>query len=192
MKLDSYELNKIAAAGLVALLVGMIAAKISDGLVAPLPIAKSVYVVEGVEEVAAPGAPATPTGPAPIEPLLAKADIERGKNVAKKCMQCHTFNKGEANKIGPNLYNIVGSKVADFAGYTFSKAMESIGGEWTVQRLNDYIYKPAAYVKGTKMSFAGISNDQERADVIAYLNSLSDSPKPLPTGPASKDEKAAK
>src|SRR5437773_2546287 len=118
MKLDSFELNKMAAAGLLALLIGMVSAKVSDVLVEPVQIAKSVYIVEGVEEVTTGGA-AAPKGPEAIEPFLAKADIERGKAVAKKCAQCHTFNKGEANKIGPNLYGIVGEKVGEVAGYTF-------------------------------------------------------------------------
>lgn len=179
MKLDSFELNKMAAAGLLALLVGMISAKVSDVLVSPEKIAKSVYIVEGVEETASAGGAAAPKGPEPIEPLLASADIERGKVITKKCVQCHTFAKGEANKIGPNLYGIVGLKIAEVAGYTFSAALSAIEGEWTPQKLNEFLYKPSAFAKGTKMSFAGLSNGQERADVIAYLNSLSDSPKPL-------------
>lgn len=187
MKLDGFELNKMAAAGLLALLVGMISAKVADHLVESEKLAKNVYIVEGVEETASAGGAEGPKGPEPLGPYFAKADIERGKVVAKKCVQCHTFNKGEANKIGPNLYNIVGSKVADVAGYAFSKAMESIGGEWSADRLNEYLFKPQAYVKGTKMSFAGITNSQERADVIAYLNSLSDSPKPLPVTAAPAD-----
>jgi cytochrome c len=185
MKLDSFEVNKMAAAGLLALLIGMVSAKVADILVEPVKITKSVYIVEGVEQMASSGSvPATATGPEPIEPLLASADIERGKVVAKKCAQCHTFNKGEPNKIGPNLYGIVGEKVGEVTGYVFSKAITSLGGIWTVQRLNEYLFKPAAYAKGTKMSFAGLSKGQERADVIAYLNSLSDSPQPLPVAVA--------
>jgi len=188
MNLDSFEINKILSAVLLALLIGMISAKVSDVLVDPQKIAQSVYIVEGVETVASAGGVAAPTGPEPIEPLLAKADIERGKVVAKKCVQCHTFEKGGANKIGPNLYGIVGEKVGEVAGYTFSKAMSTLGGVWSIQRLAEYLYKPTAYVKGTKMSFAGLTNGQERADVIAYLNSLSDSPQPLPV--AAEPEKA--
>jgi cytochrome c len=182
--LDSFEFNKTLSALLVALLIGMISAKVADALVAPEKITKSVYIVQGMDEVASAGGEEGPKGPEPIEPLLATADIERGKVVAKKCLQCHTFDKGEANKIGPNLYGIVGEKVADVAGYTFSAAMSSIGGEWTVQRLNDYLFKPAKYVKGTKMSFAGLTNGQERA--------LSDSPKPLPTAAEASASTAAK
>ncbi len=192
MKWDSFELNKLAAAGLLALLIGMICAKISDALVEPEQIAKSVYIVQGLEVVATAGGAPAKEGPEPIEPFLAKSDIERGKVVAKKCAACHTFNKGDPNRIGPNLYAIVGSKVAEVAGYSFSKAMSGLGGVWSIDRLSDYLYKPAAYVKGTKMSFAGLTNPQERADVIAYLNSLSDSPQPLPTASPKGAEEAAK
>lgn len=192
MKLDGFELNKMAAAGLLALLVGMVSSKVADHLVEPEKIAKNVFIVEGVGEVAGPAGTDAPKGPESLEPYFAKADIERGKTIAKKCMQCHTFNKGEVNKIGPNLYNVVGSKVAEVAGYAFSKAMESLGGNWTPDRLNEYLFKPGAYVKGTKMSFAGLSNSQERADVIAYLNSMSDSPQPLPTAAPEKKAESAK
>lgn len=185
MKLDGFEINKIAAAGLLALLIGMISSKISDYLVSPQILAKNSYIVEGVEDTSNPGV-AAKRGPEPIEPLLASANVERGKEAAKKCLQCHVFDKGGSNKIGPQLYAVVGRQVAKVAGFSYSSAMSAVQGEWNFQNLNEYLYKPAAYVKGTKMSFAGITNGQERADVIAYLNSLSDSPKPLPT--AAKEE----
>ena len=193
MKLDGFEINKIAAAGLVALLIGMVSSKISDVVVSPQKLAQNSYVVEGVEDTAKPGVPVK-VGPEPIEPLLASADVERGKTAAKKCLQCHVFEKDGPNKIGPHLYGVVGQKIAHVAGFAYSSAFTALKGEWTFQSLNEFLYKPAGFAKGTKMSFAGITNHQERADVIAYLNSLSDSPQPLPAVKAepAKEESDAK
>jgi cytochrome c len=98
----------------------------------------------------------------------------------KQCFTCHTIDKGGANKVGPNQWDIVGRKIASHAGFSYSSALQAKGGEWTYEDLNHMIFKPAAFVKGTKMAFVGIPKEQERADVIAYMRSMSDSPKPLP------------
>ena len=165
---------------MLALLIAMVSSKIADIVVEPEKLAKNVFVVEGIETAELKGVDVTAVGPEPIEPLLAKADVQRGQIVAKKCLQCHTFEKGGANKIGPNLYGIIGQKIAAAAGYAYSKAFTEVKGTWDFKHLNELLYKPSSFARGTKMSFAGLQKAQDRADVIVYLNSLSDSPQPLP------------
>lgn len=181
----SFEMNKIAGAILVAMIVAMVSGIIASKLVEPTPLKKNAYEV-AIAPQAAPGQQAAPKGPPPIEPLLAKANINAGKAHTAVCQVCHTFDKGGPNKIGPNLYAIVGSKIAeDRGGFAFSDALKTkakaVGGVWTVDNLNDWLTDPQHFASGTKMTFAGISKEQDRADVIAYLNSLSDHPQPLPT-----------
>jgi cytochrome c len=126
---------------------------------------------------------APPATAEPIGPLLASASVDAGKDVAKKCVACHTFDKGKPNGIGPNLYGVVGDEIAhDRNGYPFSDALKQKGGSWTVDALNEWLFKPAAFAKGTKMTFIGLPKAEDRANVIAYLNSLSDTPKPLAAG----------
>ena len=187
--MDSFEFNKITASFLVALLVAMMGSLLSDHLVHPIKLEKPVFVVEGGEDTPKPGAkPAQDEPLKPIGPLLASASVEKGKEIAKKCTQCHTFEKGGANRTGPNLWGIIGAKVAHVADFAYSAGFKDKGGNWDYEMLNVLLQKPRAFVQTTKMSFVGLKNDQERADVIAYLNSLSDSPKPLPTAPAPKSK----
>jgi cytochrome c len=124
---------------------------------------------------------------AQAEPLpirLASADVPKGQSAAKKCAACHTFEKGGANKIGPNLYDVIGRAKAGHPGFAFSTALKSKGGEWTFEDMDAFIANPKGYAPGTIMAFAGISNPRERADITAYLRSLADSPKPLPEATA--------
>ena len=173
--------NKVVMAFLLTLLVIKGADLIAKGLVHPiLKLKKNSYVVEGVST------PTDTTGVAveeklePVEPLLAQANVEGGKDIARQCLQCHSFEKGGAKKIGPNLWNIVGNKKASEPGYPYSKALQDKGGAWTYADLNHFLAKPREFVKGTKMTFAGLKKVQQRADLIAYLRILSDSPQPLP------------
>lgn len=179
--MDSFEFNKIAASFLVALLVAMIGSILSEHMVHPIKLEKPVLIVEGAEVTPKVGGkPAEEETLKPITPLLASASVERGQAIAKKCTQCHTFEKGGPNRTGPNLWGIIGAKVAHAADFAYSSGFKDKGGTWDYEKLNILLHKPRAFVAATKMSFVGLKNDQERADVIAYLNTLSDSPTPLP------------
>jgi len=116
----------------------------------------------------------------PIDTLLASASAERGAQVAKQCQACHNFEEGQGTKIGPHLYGVVGRKMASVPGFNYSSALKSKNGNWDFNALNAWLIKPTAYAPGTAMTFAGLSNDKQRADVIAYLDTLSKNPVPLP------------
>ena len=130
-------------------------------------------------------AAAAPAGAAELEARLAAADAERGKKVFRKCAACHTAEKGGRKKIGPNLWGIVGAPAGARDGFRYSKAMAAFGGSWTPERLDAYLTKPRALVKGGSMSFAGLKRGRDRADVIAFLNTMSDRPADFgPVAPA--------
>ena len=173
---------KISVAVVIAIGVAVCAAVVSTHAVTPKMPAHNAYIVEGVGKASA--VAAAPKGPAPIEPLLAKADLAAGQKTARVCGTCHSFNKGEAAKMGPNLYGVVGGPHAHMAGFAYSEAMIAMrdmqGHMWGFDELNHFIYSPRTHLPGTKMSFPGLKNDQDRANVIAWLNSQSDKPLPLP------------
>jgi cytochrome c len=178
----SMEWNKIFGAVLLAGLIAMLSGFAAEVLVHPKKLEKNAYVVAIPEGHGAPadkggGAPA---GPAPIAPLLAKADAAAGQGTAKACAACHSFEKGGANKVGPNLFGVLGSPKGHAQGFGYSDALVKTGGQWNYDELNKFLYDPKAYAPGTKMTFAGLKKDSERANVIAYLRSLSDNPQPLP------------
>lgn len=178
--MDSFELNKILGAVLFTCLV-LLALNIGAGaLFTPEPPKKPGYEIAVQEEPSKGPSEAAPKEE-PIEQALASADPKRGEQTAKVCLTCHTFEKGGPNKIGPNLWGVVGRKKGTEAGFAYSDAVKSKGGEWNVDDLNKFLTSPRSYAPGTKMSFAGLSRESQRADVIAYLNTLSDNPKPLPT-----------
>jgi cytochrome c len=178
--MDSFELNKVLGAVLATCLFVLSLNIASEALfTAPKP-AKPGYEVAVQEHPAGGAAPSAPAQEEPIEKLLAAASIEKGENSAKKCQACHTFNKGEPNRVGPNLYGVVGRDRASVPGFNYSAAMKAKGGKWTIEELNAFLVNPRATVPGTSMSFAGLPRGSERADVIAYLNSKSDSPMALP------------
>jgi cytochrome c len=179
--MNSFELNKILGALLGTCLV-LLAVHIASGAIFAPPIpAKPGYEIEVKQEQqpAQPGAAAAPAGQ-PIENLLASASTERGAQVAKQCEICHNLGKGQGAKIGPDLYGVVGRKVASEEGFNYSEPLKAKGGTWTFDALNTWLTNPRADVPGTLMTFAGLSNEHQRADVIAYLNSNSDHPLPLP------------
>jgi cytochrome c len=179
MSNDPLFVNKIAAAVLSAGLLAMLTGFAAHMFYHPKELEKQAYMIASDTPVASATAAAAPTGPEPIMAMLASSSADAGKKVTKKCAACHSFTKGGPNKVGPNLWNVVGGKPASVAGYKYSKAMKGMVGNWKFEELNKFLFKPKAYLKGTKMSFAGLKKPSDRAAVIAYLTSLSDSPKPF-------------
>lgn len=191
--MDSFEFNKILGAVLGTLFVVMTLGIVSDTIfAAPVP-EKPGYHVEAAEEDAGGG------GGAPVVesavPLIATANLENGKAQEKKCAACHTIEAGGANKTGPNIYDIVNRVVASHAGFAYSNAMKehAQGGtvKWTYEDLDHFLLSPKGFVKGTAMGFAGIKKTQDRADLIAFLRTLSANPAPLPPAGAPAAEGAA-
>jgi cytochrome c len=178
--MDGFELNKIMGALLATLLFTLSLNIAANGVFAPHAPAKPGYEVV-VPETPAAGTQQAALPPAePIDTRLAKADVTKGEAAAKKCLACHSFEKGGPNKVGPNLYGVIGGPKAHAQGFSYSAGMKEAGGTWDYENLDKFLTNPRAEVKGTSMAFVGIRRPEERADVIAYLNSLSDSPKPLP------------
>jgi len=135
-------------------------------------------IIGGSEGVATTAA--VPKVEIPLPNLLASADVARGQDVARKCKACHTFGEGGRNQTGPNLWNIVGNPRARIAEFNYTDAMQQFGGEWSLESLFEYLVNPRKYIAGTNMSFAGLRKAGDRANLIVYLRSLSDSPVPLP------------
>jgi len=181
----SFEMNKIFGALLGAMILAMASGIVASILVHPVSLEKPVYVVAGAAPEAAAPAEAKPAGPEPITPLLAAANAENGKAIANKlCVACHTFDKGQPNRIGPNLFGVFDEPVATgHDNYSFSSALTAHQKEkWTPEELNAWLANPTDFAHGTKMTFVGLPKAKDRADVIAYLDSLSDSPEPLTGG----------
>ena len=191
--MDSFEWNKVAGAVLGVLLF-VVALRIgSEMLFEPTEPAKPGYVVPGVPQESATAAP-TQTAEETLPDfgtVLPKADIAHGKQISQRCQQCHDLTKGGPDKIGPNLWGIVGRPRASRTSFSYSSAMSSNHDPWTFEKLFVYLKLPAAMVPGTKMSFAGLPNAQDRVDLIAYLRTLSDSPVAIPP-PAPPKAAAAK
>ncbi|TMJ25608.1 MAG: cytochrome c family protein [Alphaproteobacteria bacterium] len=169
--------NTMAGCFLASALFAMVVGKVSNALVSVHPLEKpAIAVAEAAPEAA--GA-AKPAELPPIGPKLKDANVQHGEALFKQqCFTCHTIDKGGVNKVGPNQWDILGRKKASHEGFSYSSALQQKGGEWSYEDINHMIAKPQAFVRGTKMAFAGLAKEQDRADVIAYLRTMHDDPKP--------------
>ena len=179
--MDSFEINKIVAAVLMVALLVIGIGKLSDVIFHVEKPETPGYAVD-VEEATtvSSSTKASVEEKIDIDSLMAMGDLTHGEKVFKKCAACHSIVKGGKNNIGPALYNVVGRKIGIVEDYKYSKALASYDKEWTLEELNGYLIKPAKWIKGTKMAFAGLRKEKDRASVIKYLNQNSDNPLPLP------------
>ena len=179
--MDSFEINKIVAAILMVALLIIGINKVSDVVFHVEKPETPGYAVDTEQAVTAVATSSETTEEKiDIASLMAMGDLAVGEKVFKKCAACHSIVKGGKNNIGPALYNVVGRKIGIVNDYKYSKALAGYGKEWTFEELNGYLIKPAKWIKGTKMAFAGLRKEKDRASVILYLNQNSDNPLPLP------------
>ncbi|MDC0477173.1 cytochrome c family protein [Pelagibacteraceae bacterium] len=182
--MDSFEINKIIAAVVLTVLIIIGIGKFTDILFHVEKPKESAYKIEGLDiaatDTSAGSGDAKVVEVVDIKALLAMGDLAHGEKVFKKCTACHQIAAGGKNMIGPNLWGVIGRTAGSVSDYKYSKAMIAYGKEWTFEEMNSYLIKPQAYVKGTKMAFAGLRKEKDRASVILFMNSKNSSPKPLP------------
>ena len=180
--MDSFEINKIVAAVLMVALLIIGIGKLTDVIfhVEKPETPGYAVVIEQVVTTSTKTETGSTTEKIDMTALMAMGDIATGEKVFKKCSACHSIVKGGKNAIGPALYNVVSRKIGSVSDYKYSKALSEYGKEWTFEELNGYLIKPAKWIKGTKMAFAGLRKEKDRASVILYLNQNSDNPLPLP------------
>lgn len=179
--MDELKFNKIAAGFLCGALLIMAGIKTADILLPHQHLESNAYPIEVPETAAgATAVAAAPTGPEPILALLASADIAAGEKLAKKCTACHSFDDGGKAKVGPNLWNIVNASKARDGGFAYSSSLAGLGGAWDYTALNGFLHKPKTWLSGTKMNFAGLKKPQDRANIIAWMRTLSTTPAALP------------
>ena len=181
--MDSFEINKIIAAVLLTALIVIGIGKFTDILFHVEKPKQSAYKIEGLDVASTDKLgekSAKVVEVVDIKALLAMGDLAHGEKVFKKCSACHMIAAGGKNMIGPNLWSVIGRTAGSVNDYKYSKAMVAYGKEWSFEEMNSYLIKPQAYIKGTKMAFAGLRKEKDRASVILYMNSKGDNPKPLP------------
>ena len=181
--MDSFELNKIIGAVLLTALIVIGIGKFTDVLFHVEKPEQSAYKVDGLEVATSSSSVEISEKVievVDIKALLAMGDLAHGEKVFKKCSACHMIAAGGKNMIGPNLWGVIGRTAGSVSDYKYSKAMVAYAKEWSFEEMNSYLIKPQAYVKGTKMAFAGLRKEKDRASVILYMNSKGDNPKPLP------------
>ena len=177
--MDSFEFNKIAGAILGTLMLTMALGLFSGFMFAPGTTTKPGYELPNAPAAEMPAeAMDAPQVALPI--LLAKADVTKGQADVKVCSACHNFEKGAGAKVGPPLWGVVGRPVATVANFDYSDGLKKKGGNWSLDDINKFIINPKVYIPGTKMGYAGENNPVKRADILAYLHTLSDNPEPLP------------
>jgi len=179
-KMDELKFNKIAAGLLCGGLLIMAGIKFADVMLPHQQLAENAYPIE-VTETESVAEAAAPEGAEPIFALLAEADIAAGEKLSKKCAACHSFDEGGPAKVGPNLWNIVNAGMARDGGFSYSGALAEKGGNWDYASLNGFLHKPKQWLAGTKMNFAGLKKPQDRANMIAWLRTLSGAPAALPS-----------
>jgi len=191
--MDSFEWNKIAGAVLGTLIFVLVVSFATEAIYEPAKPAKPGYVVEGVQEEASATTSAAPAEEAlpDFGTVLPTADAAAGQKISSRCEQCHDLSKGGPNKIGPNLWGVVGRARATHEGFSYSGAMSADHAPWTLDKLFKFLKSPAAFVPGTKMSFAGLRSPQDRINLLAWLRTQSDNPVPIPPpAPAAKAQAA--
>lgn len=175
---SNLENNKIFAAVLVAGIAAMLAGFVAEILVHPHELEKDAVFVEG--EAVAGGGSAKAQNPEPILHLIATADIARGEKLSKACAACHSFEKGGPDGLGPNLWDVVGGPKAHSGSFDYSEGLRNKGGAWGYLDLNKFLWKPKKFIEDTKMNYVGLKKPEDRAAMIAWLRTLSNSPDPLP------------
>ena len=181
--MSGLEVNKILASIILAILVVTVIGHLGDIIID----VKHHEMEETAYKIDVPDTDEIQSGVAPkeeiIEPislLLASASLEKGEKLFKKCSACHNYEKDSANKVGPNLWNLINRPKANVEGFAYSKALAEYGGDWGYEELAEFLYKPKKYIKGTKMNFAGLKKVEDRANLVLFLREHSDSPVPLP------------
>jgi len=186
--MNSMKFNKIFSAILIAGIVAALSGFIAEKAVPAAEPEEDAYVIEAAQANASSAKVKKPAGPEPILSMLADADIVRGQKISRACAACHNFEKGGPNGVGPNLWGVVGRDKGAHAGFAYSDGMKAKGGVWSYDQLNQFLWKPKAFVAGTKMTFIGLKKAKDRAAVIAWLRTLSDAPLALPKADGEEHE----
>ena len=189
--MDSENVNRVSLAALGSILFAMLLVAFSNLVISPKNPAVPGFALPTSGAASAPAAQPAAAPEEPLPALLAKADPKKGEQYAKVCQTCHNLEKGAGPKIGPPLWGVVGRPIASFPGFPYSDSLKSVGGDWTYEELNKMITNPKSVASGTKMTFPGEKDPQKRADILAYLRTLSDSPVPFPKPSAAPAAAAA-